>query len=113
VSPQRLALIAQRAFHAKRDTVDIDHLEMDLPSVDDAIRDLRVRLRAELEAEFGDLVEHCTRPMEIIAYFLALLELARWGVVKVSQTEPHATIAIAYEPDAPPSAQAMASEWSI
>ena len=112
VSPQRLAVVAERAFHAKRDSVDVAHLDFDLPSVDDAIRDLRVRMQDELEAEFSQLVEHCDRPIEVIAYFLALLELARWGVIRVSQQAPHETIAVAYRPDPPPSAQAMASEWS-
>lgn len=113
VSPQRLALVAERAFHAKRESVDVDHLELDLPSVDDAIRDLRVRMQAEVEAEFGDLVAHCERPIEVIAYFLALLELARWGVIKVAQDSASEPIAVMYEKNAPPSAQAMASEWSV
>mgnify|MGYP001817622126 CR=1 FL=1 len=112
-SPQRLALVAERAFRAKRDSVDVDHLELDLPSVDDAIRDLRVRMQAEIEAEFGDLVAHCDRPIEVIAYFLALLELARWGVIKVAQDSANEPIAVMYEKNAPPSAQAMASEWSV
>lgn len=112
VTPQRFALVAERAFAAGRDTVDVDHLEFDLPSVDDAIRDLRVRMQTEVEAHFADLVAHCERPIEVIAYFLALLELARWGVVKVAQAGPHQAISVQYEKDAPPAAQAMASEWS-
>lgn len=112
VSPQRLALVAERAFRAKRESVDIDHLDMELPSVDDAIRDLRIRIQSEIEAQFADLVDHCDRPIEVIAYFLALLELARWGVVKVSQQVPHESIQIQYQEDAPSAAQAMASEWS-
>jgi len=112
VTPNRLALIATRALQENRDAVDIDHLDMDLPSVDDAIRDLRVRIRSEVETQFADLVAHCGRPIEVIAYFLALLELARWGVVAVSQEVAHEAITVAYQPNAPASAQAMASEWS-
>ena len=113
ITPNRFALIAERAFRARRDAVDVDHLELDLPSVDDAIRDLRVRIQSEIEAHFADLVAHCDRPIEVIAYFLALLELARWGVVAVAQEEAHEAISVAYRQDAPASAQAMASEWSI
>lgn len=113
ITPQRFALIAERAFQAKRDEVDVDHLELDLPSVDDAIRDLRIRIRAEAEAEFSDLVAHCERPIEVIAYFLALLELARWGVISVSQETALEAIAVVHNADAPTEAQAMASEWSI
>ena len=112
VTPQRFGLVAERAFRARRDSVDTDHLDLELPSVDDAIRELRVRMQAEIEAEFGDLVDHCERPIEVIAYFLALLELARWGVISVAQERPDAPIAVAYQKDAPPAAQAMASEWS-
>ena len=113
VSPQRLALVAERAYRAQREGVDTDHLDLELPSVDDAIRELRVRMQAEIEAQFADLVDHCDRPIEVIAYFLALLELARWGVVKVSQLEPHESIGVEYQKNAPAAAQAMASEWSI
>ena len=41
-----------------------------------------------------------------------LLELARWGVVAVSQETAHEAIEVAYQQNAPTSAQAMASEWS-
>lgn len=112
VTPNRFALIAERAFRARRESIDVDHLELSLPSVDDAIRDLRVRIQSEIEAQFADLVAHCERPIEVIAYFLALLELARWGVVGVSQDGAHEAISVAYREDAPAAAQAMASEWS-
>jgi chromatin segregation and condensation protein Rec8/ScpA/Scc1 (kleisin family) len=69
-------------------------------------------MQSEIEAQFADLVSHCGRPIEVIAYFLALLELARWGVVAVSQEAAHEPIAVAYQQNAPASAQAMASEWS-
>lgn len=112
VTPQRFALVAERAFRARRESVDVDHLDFELPSVDDAIRELRVRIQAELEVQFADLVDHCERPIEVIAYFLALLELARWGVVEVAQEQIDEPIHVTYQEDAPAAAQAMASEWS-
>ena len=45
----------------------------------DAIDDLRARLAPIAESGFDDLVAHCTRPVEVIAYFLAMLELAQLG----------------------------------
>lgn len=45
-------------------------------------------------ASFEDLTEHCHRPVEVAAYFLALLELARWGLVEVSQEDWLADIEI-------------------
>jgi len=68
--------------------VEMDHLDLDLPSVGDAIEDIRLRLIAELESTFERLVAHCTRRVEVAAYFLAILELARWGVVSVAQDDP-------------------------
>jgi len=84
-TPAEFALIATRVFTRLPDEPELDHLELDLPSVEDAIDDLRRRMNVEALAEFDTLVAHCQRPMEVIAYFLALLELSRWGVVKVNQ----------------------------
>ncbi|GIU93021.1 MAG: segregation/condensation protein A [Acidimicrobiia bacterium] len=64
---------------------DLDHLELDLPSVEAAIEDLRARVAAAAETTFEELTSGCRRRVEVAAYFLALLELARWGVVAVSQ----------------------------
>lgn len=68
--------------------VEMDHLDLDLPSVGDAIEDIRLRIITELESTFERLVAHCTRRVEVAAYFLAILELARWGVVSVTQDDP-------------------------
>jgi len=112
MTPARFALIAERAFRAGRDEVDVDHLDLELPSVDDAIRDIRNRINSEVQADFDALVSHCTRPLEVIAYFLALLELTRWGVVAVSQDAAMAAINVVHRPDAAVAAQAVASEWT-
>jgi chromatin segregation and condensation protein Rec8/ScpA/Scc1 (kleisin family) len=66
---------------------DLDHLDLDLPSVESAIDDLQERVQMETVASFEDLTEHCRRPVEVAAYFLALLELARWGLIEVSQAD--------------------------
>jgi len=63
----------------------LDHLDLDLPSVQSALDELRARVGEDVHTTFSSLVEHCTRPVEVAAYFLALLELARWGLVEVSQ----------------------------
>ncbi|MDE0170318.1 MAG: ScpA family protein [bacterium] len=69
--------------------VEMDYLDLDLPSVGDAIEEIRTRIVAELESTFERLVAHCTRRVEVAAYFLAILELARWGVVSVAQNDPY------------------------
>ena len=43
---------------------------------------------------FEELTAQCTRAVEVAAYFLALLELARWGLVEVSQDDWAAEIVV-------------------
>lgn len=82
-----LAVIAVKVFARAALEPDLDHLELDLPSVELAIEDLQQRLRLATVASFEDLTEHCRRPVEVAAYFLALLEMARWGLIEVSQAD--------------------------
>jgi segregation and condensation protein A len=82
-----LAAIAARVFTRVEAEPDLDHLDLDLPSVDAAIEDLRARVTALTVAGFDQLTEHCTHRIQVAAYFLALLELARWGLIAVSQED--------------------------
>lgn len=104
--------IAEKAFTAAPDEPDLDHLDLELPSVGDAIADVRIRVAAAVETEFDDLVIHCDSPLDVVAYFLALLELARWGVVSVAQEHRDAPIAVVSKsPDAFDAGE-LQSEWS-
>jgi segregation and condensation protein A len=80
-----LANIAERVFAGQDAEPDLDHLDLELPSVQSAIDELRVRVAETVDTSFDDLVSHCTRRVEIAAYFLAVLELARWGMIDVAQ----------------------------
>jgi segregation and condensation protein A len=82
-----LAVIAARAFAREAAEPDLDHLDLDLPSVESAIGDIQARVMEATMTSFDELTEHCTRSMEVAAYFLALLELARWGLIEVSQDD--------------------------
>ena len=96
VDPTGLAIIADRVFAQAYDEPDTDHLAMELPSVQEAIVDLQARMAGAVETDFEDLVEHCTSSLEVVAYFLGLLELARWGIVRVSQEDRFAPIIVGY-----------------
>lgn len=89
-----LTLIAQRVFARRAAEPDLDHLDLDLPSVEYAIQDLQERIEALAVSSFDTLTDHCNRPVEVAAYFLALLELARWGLVEVNQDDWAAPIEI-------------------
>ncbi|MCZ7533149.1 MAG: segregation/condensation protein A [Acidimicrobiia bacterium] len=91
------AVIAERVFTMPIVDPDVGHLDLDLPSVSDAMVDLQGRMASIVTANFDEIVAHCTRDAEVVAYFLALLELARWGIVRISQDEVSATIDIRYD----------------
>lgn len=104
--------VAERAFTAAPDEPDLDHLDLDLPSVGDAIADVRIRIAAAVETEFDELVSHCDSPLDVVAYFLALLELARWGVVSIAQDHRDAPIAVVSKSPDAFNAGELQSEWS-
>lgn len=104
------AALAERVFASRLAEPDLDYLELDLPSVDEALRDVRARVADGAGTTFAELVDHCRRSAEVIAYFLALLELARWGVVEVAQPDWLSEIEIRHRPD--PHAEELTSEWS-
>jgi segregation and condensation protein A len=104
-----LARLAARVLARAEMEPDLDHLDLDLPSVESAIADLRDRLRISTIASFDDLTEHCRRPVEVAAYFLALLEMARWGLIEVSQADWTAAIEVRHLGDG---SVDLTSEWA-
>ncbi len=74
-------------FRREAEEPDLDHLELDMPSVASAMDELRSRIADLALSDFETLTEHCERPVEVAAYFLALLEMARWGLVEVHQED--------------------------
>jgi segregation and condensation protein A len=95
-----LAAVAELALTTPIDDPDLDHLDLDLPSVQDAMVDLQGRMASVVAADFEEVVSHCTRNVEVVAYFLALLELARWGIVRVAQEAPESAIHLTYDAQA-------------
>lgn len=93
-TPDQLAVTATKVFSRTALEPDLDHLDLELPSVELAIEDLQERLRLATVSSFEDLTEHCHRPVEVAAYFLALLEMARWGLIEVSQEDWMAQIEV-------------------
>ena len=109
LGPDGLAGLAARVFSRAAIEPDLDHLDLDLPSVELAIEDLQERLRRQTFASFEELTDHCHRPVEVAAYFLALLEMARWGLIEVSQADWTAAIEVRHLEDG---SVDLSSEWA-
>jgi chromatin segregation and condensation protein Rec8/ScpA/Scc1 (kleisin family) len=105
-----LARIAAAILAGDRNEPDLDHLDLELPSVQAAIDELRVRMTEEITASFDKLVDHCRRPVEVAAYFLALLELARWGMVEMTQTDWMSEIRVR---NTGADVSGLVSEWAL
>jgi segregation and condensation protein A len=88
VSADRFAEIAAAVFRPKPPpTVSIDHLHMGRVSVREHAALLRVRLASTGHASFGELVADCEHSIEVVARFLALLDLYKEDVVAFQQEE--------------------------
>jgi segregation and condensation protein A len=105
-----LVAIAARVLTAPNREPDLDHLDLELPSVEAAIHDLRSKIEDLAETSFDEMVTHITRKVEVVAYFLALLELARWGLVEVAQRDWLSNIEIRRSDGEAP--ENLTSEWS-
>jgi len=88
MSPMRFAELAAAVFRPKPPpTVSLSHLHMGAVSVRAHAAILRVRLAEAGVATFGDLVADCDSTIEVVARFLALLELYREAAVLFEQDE--------------------------
>ncbi|WP_285508761.1 segregation/condensation protein A [Actinokineospora sp. NBRC 105648] len=89
VDPARFAKIAATVFTPKPPpSVSLDHLHMGRVSVRETAALLRARLAAVGTATFAELVADCEHTIEIVARFLALLELYREATVLFEQEDP-------------------------
>jgi len=95
VDARRFAEIAAAVFRPKPPpTVSIDHLHMGKVSVREHAALLRVRLATSGRASFADLVADCEHSIEVVARFLALLDLYKEDVVVFQQAEALAELSV-------------------
>ncbi|KAA5827171.1 segregation/condensation protein A [Saccharopolyspora hirsuta] len=89
VEPQRFAEIAAAVFRPKPPpTVSLDHIHQHGVSVREHAALLRVRLAEKGSATFPELTSDCGHTVEVVARFLALLELYREKVLQFEQETP-------------------------
>ncbi|MFI9551791.1 segregation and condensation protein A [Nonomuraea endophytica] len=88
IGPDQLARIAAKAFTPKLPpTVSVGHIYQPLASVREQAAILVRRLRRMRKATFRALVADCEGTFEVIARFLAVLELFRESAVTFDQVE--------------------------
>ncbi len=89
IGPEGLAKIAARAFTPKKPpAVSTAHIYQPLASVREQAAILVERLRRVRKATFRALISDCEGTFEIVARFLAVLELYREAAVSFEQLEP-------------------------
>jgi segregation and condensation protein A len=88
IGPQRLAQLAAKAMTPKKPPiVSVDHIHMVRVSVREHAAILRRKLIELQTASFRTLCSDCQSTLEIVARFLALLELYRDGSVGFDQVQ--------------------------
>ena len=110
----RLAQLAARALAPKAPpVVSIDHVHMVRVSVREhaaALRDKLVRMRI---ATFRVLCADCQSTLEVVARFLALLELYREGLVGFEQVQPLGELTVRWTgPDDASAAELLVDEYA-
>ncbi|WP_169945036.1 ScpA family protein [Microbispora sp. H11081] len=89
IGPEQLAKIAARAFTPKAPpSVSVTHIYQPLASVREQAAILVERLRRLHTATFRALTADCAGTFEVVARFLAVLELFRESAVSFEQVEP-------------------------
>ncbi|WP_235927832.1 segregation and condensation protein A [Goekera deserti] len=89
VTPEQFAALAARALTPREPpTVDVTHLHAPLVSTAEQLVVVRRAVAEAGVASFRTLTADCTGTLEVVARFLALLELYRQQVVVFDQLEP-------------------------
>ncbi|HZE00807.1 MAG TPA: segregation/condensation protein A [Pseudonocardiaceae bacterium] len=102
VDAARFAEIAAAVFGPKPPppTVSLEHLHTPQVSVREHAAVLRDRLEREGQASFRSLVADCGHTREVVARFLALLDLYRAAVVVFDQADPLGELCVRWTGDA-------------
>jgi segregation and condensation protein A len=78
--------------------VSLDHLHLPRVSVPEHMAVLRVKLAERGRASFRELVADCERRIDVVARFLAVLELYREAAVRLEQNEAYGMLVVEWTP---------------
>lgn len=100
VGPQRLAALAAAALRPRQPPeVSIEHVHAPRVSVREHAAIVLERLQELGAASFATLCSDCREVIEVVARFLALLDLYRDGRVAFAQSAPLGELQVAWQPD--------------
>jgi segregation and condensation protein A len=100
LGPAEFAAIAARVLAPKRPpVVSTEHLHTPMVSIRDQAALLAGRLAQLRQASFRQLTADCAGTYEIVARFLAILELYRGGRVSFQQLAPFGDLYVSWTPD--------------
>ena len=85
---------AEEVFIRYKSIKGFDHIEYDLPDIDEAINSLLSSVDKRLNTSFEELASEVETSEQAVAIFLALLEAIRWGFVKAEQVNNNELIKI-------------------
>ena len=85
---------AEEVFIRYKSIKGFDHIEYDLPDIDEAINYLLSSVDKRLNTSFEELASEVETSEQAVAIFLALLEAIRWGFVKAEQVNNNELIKI-------------------
>ena len=89
--------VAIEVFERFKTIEGFKHIDKDLPDLQKAIDDLMQVVDKRLNTSFESILNEVNTEKEAIAFFLALLEAVRWGLVKASQNDDGIKIKKNYE----------------
>jgi segregation and condensation protein A len=100
VEPKAFAELAASVFRPKPPpTVGLDHLHVATVSVAEHAALLRGRLAELGSATFATLTADCVAPLEVVARFLAVLDLYRERCVDLEQPESFGELTVRWQPN--------------
>ena len=94
IDKQTFKEIATEVFIRYKSIKGFDHIEYDLPDIDEAINSLMFNVDKRLNTSFEELASEVETSEQAVAIFLALLEAIRWGFVKAEQVNDNELIRI-------------------
>jgi segregation and condensation protein A len=113
IGPTRLAQLAAKAMAPKRPpVVSIDHVHLVRVSVREHAALLRDKLIQVRVATFRVLCADCASTLEVVARFLALLELFREGLVAFEQVQALGELTVRWTGPDDPAVELSVDEYS-